>query len=423
MDKCVVRKAIKDLGSDQVIGYELMFQEDDDSLYNASETSVANTIYGFLMENNEKIFAEKRIFMTFTPSLLFRNTAKMLDKDKIVIQIDENLIIHSLASVMIEKYRKEGYHFAINNFQFTPKYFSMLEYVDYIRIDMANCTEIKEMADLDNMIQMAHGFQKRSIVYHVDTKEKYELAMRLKADFVEGSYVSESMVTKMNKVEYLQGNLYQLIIEVTKDEPDLAKLETIIGRDAALTYSLLKLSNSAYFASRRKTSSIHQALIAVGLTQLKQWVYLLSFESSHQMKEGAEEILKISFLRANFASRLAGHLRPFPISRSDAYMMGMFSAMEYIVDATLEEILEEIPMEEEVKKGMLNHEGQAGLLFDLVLSYENADWKAIKPLAAELNLPTNILAQTYIDCVEEVNSIWESLTDSVVPDEAKKEEP
>lgn len=268
MDKCVVRKAIKNVKADEIAGYELLFQEDDDSLYNNSEVNAANTIATFLMDNTGKIFKDNQIFITFTPSLLFRNTAKMFDKEKIVIQIEENLIIHPLAAVMIEKHRKEGYRFAINNFQFTPKYFSMLEYMDFIRLDITGYEERRVKDSLANMIQMAHGFGKSCIAYNVDSKEDYDMAMSLDADYVEGQYVAEGMVTKMNKVEYLQGNLYQLIIEVTKEEPNLDELESIVSRDAALTYSLLKLANSAYFATRRRTASIHQALVTVGLNQL-----------------------------------------------------------------------------------------------------------------------------------------------------------
>lgn len=420
MDKCVVRKAIKAVKAEEIAGYEMLFQEDNDSLYNNSEVNAANTIATFLMDNTGKIFNDKQIFITFTPSLLFRNTAKMFDKDKIVIQIEENLIIHPLASVMIEKHRKEGYQFAINNFQFTPKYFSMLEYVDYIRVDVTGHEDRKTRDSMANMIQMAHGFGKSCIAYNVETKEDYDLAVSLDVDYVEGQYVSEGMVTKMNKMEYLQGNLYQLIIEVTKEEPNLDELESIVSRDAALTYSLLKLANSAYFATRRRTASIHQALVTVGLNQLKQWVYLLSFESTQDMNPGSEEVLKLSFIRANFAARLVNYLRPIPVNKSEAYMMGMFSALEYIVDATLEEILQEIPISDVVKDAMIKHEGKAGKLFDLVLSYERADWKATKALANELELQTNILAQAYIDCVEEVNGIWESLTDN--SQEGEKEE-
>ena len=127
MKNCVVRQAIKDL-KDTVIGYELLVQEDESSLYNSSSDNVAaNTMVAFLSENSERIFKDRKTFMTFTPTLLFRNTPKIFDKDKVVIQIEDNIVVHSLAAILISKYREDGYHFAINDFQFTPKYFSMLE--------------------------------------------------------------------------------------------------------------------------------------------------------------------------------------------------------------------------------------------------------------------------------------------------------
>lgn len=57
MDSCVVRQAIKDQATDAVIGYELVIQEDRDSLYNPSSDSVAaNTMVSFLSENSDRIF-------------------------------------------------------------------------------------------------------------------------------------------------------------------------------------------------------------------------------------------------------------------------------------------------------------------------------------------------------------------------------
>ena len=92
-------------------------------------------------------------------------------------------------------------------------------------------------------------------------------------------------------------------------------------------------------------------------------------------------------------------------------MMGMFSALEYIVDATLEEILQEIPISDVVKDGMIKHEGRAGQLFDLVLCYERADWKNINVYAEKLGIATNLLTSTYFSCTEEVNMIWKQLTE------------
>lgn len=407
MDSCVVRQAIKDQATDAVIGYELVIQEDRDSLYNPSSDSVAaNTMVSFLSENSDRIFRDKKTFMTFTPTLLFRNTPKIFNKDRVVIQIGDNIVIHSLAAILISKYREDGYHFAINDFQFTPKYFSMLEYVDYIKLDISADMDDTQKRSIANVVDMAHGFQKKFIATGVNSKEAYDCAVELNADYVEGSYISGATITKTNKMDFMQGNLYQLIIEITKDEPDVEILEETITRDAALTYALLRMANSAYFAVHHETTSVRQALVRVGISQLKQWIYLLSFEDK---ENSSEELLKTSFMRANFASALVKKLKNFVINMSDAYLMGMFSTLEYMIDAPMVEILEDIPIVEEVKTALVTREGKAGRLYELILCYEKAEWAEIKEIAEELGLKTNEMAQIYMDCVEEVNNIWENV--------------
>ena len=407
MDNCVVRQAIKDLRTDAVIGYELLIQEDQSSLYNPSSDSVAaNTMVSFLSENSDRIFKDKKTFMTFTPTLLFRNTPKIFDKEKVVIQIEDNIVVHALAAILISKYREEGYHFAINDFQFTPKYFSMLEHVDYIKMDISNKMDEEQMRSVANVVDMAHGFQKEFIATGVNTKEVYDRAVELKADYVEGNYISGSAITKTSRMDFMEGNLYQLIIEITKDEPDVEILEEIITRDASLTYALLKMANSAYFAVHHETTSVRQALVRVGISQLKQWVYLLSFEDK---ENSSEELLKTSFMRANFASALVKKLKKFSINSSDTYQMGMFSTLEYMIDAPIADILYEIPIIDAIKDALISREGEAGRLFELILCYENANWSEIKVIAEELGLKTNEMAQIYMDSVEEVNNIWDNV--------------
>ena len=157
-----------------------------------------------------------------------------------------------------------------------------------------------------------------------------------------------------------------------------------------------------------ETTSVRQALVRVGISQLKQWVYLLSFEDK-QNKSESEELLKASFMRANFTSALVKRLKDFPINSSDAYLLGMFSMLEYMIDAPLAEILYEIPILEEVKDALIRKEGKAGRLYELVLSYEKADWSVIKEISEELGLKTNEMAQIYMECVEEVNNIWDNV--------------
>lgn len=422
MDKYVTRQPIKALEEDKIIGYEVLFQKDYDALYTNSDVAAADTIAGFLMQNTESLFHDKLTFVTFTPSLLFRNTPKIFDKDKLIIQIEDHVIIHPLAPTIIKKYIKEGYTFAINDFQFSPKYFSMLDYVTYVKVDISNKREGRERISLDNLINTMRGFEKKCIATGVNTKEDYDLAMEIGADYAEGSYVAEAMAKRVNRMEFLEGNFFQLVVEVSKDEPNVELIEEVISRDAALSYSLLKIVNSAYFALRRRVSSIRQALVTMGISQLKQWVYLLSFNSDFENDESLEALMKQSFLRANFAMVLTDYIKDLPIIRSEAYMMGMFSTLQYMIDAPLEEILAEIAVAPEIKEALLTQEGVCGSLYKLILSYEKADWKSVRALSAELGIPSDLLAQTYMDCVETVNQIWSGLTTKNTELKDEKEE-
>lgn len=132
-----------------------------------------------------------------------------------------------------------------------------------------------------------------------------------------------------------------------------------------------------------------------------------SFEANEDST--SEELLKTSFMRANFASGLVKRMKNFVINSTDAYLLGMFSTLEYMIDASMEEILAEIPIVEEVKEALVSHKGKAGKLYDLLLCYERAEWSEIKVIAEELGIRTSELAQMYMICVEEVNDIWENV--------------
>ena len=81
-----------------------------------------------------------------------------------------------------------------------------------------------------------------------------------------------------------------------------------------------------------------------------------------------------------------------------------------MINAPLEEILEEVPVAQEIKDALIRKEGICGELYELILSYESAEWKKVKQLSEKLNIPSGQLAQTYMDCVEAVNEIWNGLT-------------
>ena len=409
-NKYIVRQQIKDMQGN-IVGYEILYHGDNEAFGSdtpaSNDFAAADTIYNFLTENTAKVFKGSLNFMTFTTMLLMKKTPRLFDKSELVIQIDDSVIIHPLAMHFVRQYAQEGYKIAVNEFQFAPRYLALMDNIDYIKINPQTSNELT----IRNIVEIAHSMKKKCIATNIDSEELYQKVQALNVDAVEGSYVAERMKTKTHSSAYLQSNFFRLMVAVTRDEPDVEEIEHIISIDATLTYGLLKMANSCYFAMRHRVTTVRQAIMTMGLNELKQWVYLLSASNAeNQMEEGAEEFLRMSFMRASFCSSLMNYAKDMPISKPDAYLMGMFSTLNYLIDAPLEEILEQVPLRQEAKEALLHHTGRCGMLYDLALCYERADWGRIDELAEGLGIPTNLLTSLYFNCMEEVNRVWSEMT-------------
>ena len=225
-------------------------------------------------------------------------------------------------------------------------------------------------------------------------------------------FVAEKLASEAHPASYLQGNFFRLMVAVTRDEPDMEEIERIISVDATLTYALLRVANSMNYATRNRTTSVQQAIMKLGLEQLKQWIYLLSAtNSNNEIDPFFEEFLKLSFTRANLCSELMNYTKLVPLNKNEAYLLGMFSTLGYLIDAPLEEILEEVPVSTEIKRALITREGLCGALYELVLSYENAEWEAVNYFSDQLRIPPNLLTNLYFECMETANQVWESINE------------
>ncbi len=410
-EKYIVRQPIKD-AENHIVGYELVYYGENQAYgsneeNDVNEFAVADTVYNFLMQNVEKSLKDKVHFMTFTTTLLMKKTPRLFEKERLVIQIDDSVVIHPLALHFVQQYAKEGYQIAVNDFQFAPRYLSLMDFIDYIKINFQSISG----GTLKNVVDLAHSMNKKCIATNVDTEELHRQAISLGVDAMEGSYVARQMATKAHSSGYLQSNFFRLMVAVVKEEPDMEEIEQIISMDATLSYGLLRVANSASFVTMHKATTIRQAIMTLGIGQLKQWIYLLSSTNSKdEVDESAEEFLKLSFLRASFCSELMHYAKDMPISRSEAYLMGMFSTLDYLIKAPMEDILENVPMKDEIKEAILHHEGRCGELFDLVLSYEQADWGQITAHATALGIPAQVLTNIYFNCTESVNTTWQQIS-------------
>jgi EAL and modified HD-GYP domain-containing signal transduction protein len=405
LENYIVRQAIVD-GRQNAFGYEILYTDNRFNTDKLDETTAANTVENFLSSiDTESFLSGKTALLTFTPNLLEKEIPKMFSTNKLIIQIEDSLITNPMAQTLIKKYKAMGYRFAVVDFEFAPRFFGVLDIVDYIKVNFKNY--YANTATIENIVKIGTSFNKQVIAYNIENQEAYDNAKDFGCVYFQGAFVSEKLPATIKKVDYLRSNFFLLMVAVTKDDPDVDEIEKLISRDVSLTYSLLKLVNSAYFALRNRARSVKQALVILGLGQLKHWIYLLSFKQDDGSMP--DELIKISFLRATFAGELSEYISGLMMSKSESYLMGMFSTLGKLMQLPLEEVLAQLPISDEIKNALLYQDGKAGLLYRLVLSYERADWKAISEIATDLDIPQSQIANKYFECVESVNTIWNGL--------------
>ncbi len=402
MDTYIVRQAILDK-EQQVVAYEILYRQDEKSLYSQQDMQVADAIEQVLTQiSDEKILGGHTAYLTFTPNLLMRNVPKLFLPQSLVIQIEENSILHPVAQRCIYRFKKQGYRIALKGFEFSPRYFGIMDILDFIKVDFAH-----ESASLENIIKVAHSLDKKIIAYNVKNQQMLERAVALGCDYVQGNFVSQPKESRVYRMDHMQSNFFQLMVEATKEEPDIDEISKIISRDVTLAFSLIRLVNSAYFALPNRVTSVQQALVVLGLHQLKQWVYLLSFRQGSNSRQ--DELIRLSFLRGNFCMQLAKQTGVLPITPAEAYLLGMFSTLGTLMEVPLSAALAELPIAQPIKDGLLEGSGPCGDLYHLMVGYEQADWASVGTRAAALQLPEQVLRETYIACVEEVDRTWGKL--------------
>lgn len=342
------------------------------------------------------------VFITFTTSMLQHRVADFFSPAALIIQIDESVLLMSNAMDRVSELRMQGYRIASVGFSFSPHRMAAIDMLDYIKLNFSSSDN-----SYVSIGEIAHKLGKSIVAYNVNNANAFAYARACGADYMQGSFIAALQPRIVHSADYLPASFARLLVAVNTDDPDYEELEKIISRDVGLTYAILKLVNSAYFSPRSRISSIRQALSFLGVKQLKEWVYLLGFQNGANLPL---EYMKLSLLRAKFCSALQPLIPDIGITPSEAYLIGLLSTLDVLVNAPLAQVLADVDVSDAIRNALLEKSGLPGLLYQFVLSYENADWNSLTQFSATLSLNQNNVGGIYFQCVDEVNKLWEGIT-------------
>jgi EAL and modified HD-GYP domain-containing signal transduction protein len=139
------------------------------------------------------------------------------------------------------------------------------------------------------------------------------------------------------------------------------------------------------------------AMALLGLYDVRRWATLLAMAGMANDKPN--ELLVQSLVRGKFCELLAGGTGLKKRSQS-LYFAGMFSLLDAVVDRPIEQALEFLPMEEDVKAALLGEDNPVRVFLDYVIAYEAGDWDALADRGAAVAPPETEPPALYLEAVQ-----------------------
>jgi c-di-GMP-related signal transduction protein len=110
------------------------------------------------------------------------------------------------------------------------------------------------------------------------------------------------------------------------------------------------------------------------------------------------ELVQAALLRARFCELLGETSRKAP--GGTLFMIGLFSRMDALFGAPMDEVLSEIDLAPEVKMALLRREGPYADWLRLAEAYEAGDWDQMSAVSAKLAIASLDVPSLYLAAVD-----------------------
>ncbi len=381
-DVLIARQPVYDPGL-RVVAYELLVQRRDGSSA-AEEAEASSTI----SEIGLNLVSGHPAYVPVSRAFLLEGYATALPAERAMLEVGPDLQLDKAAQQTIEELVATGYRLVLVDLAPGADAERLLPLASVVGIDVTSFDRVALRSELARLRQYGATLLARGVEDHDDLDACQELGF----DLLQGYFfcmprvVAESGVLHVNKLARLQ-----MLGELQRPDIDFDSLQEIISHDVALSYNLLRFINSAFFALPRRVESIRDALVLLGLMNVRKWATLMTLADAD---DKPQELVMTAVVRARMCELLA---RSYQHKDAEGFFTtGLFSVVDAMMDTSMVELLAQLPLSREIIEALLNHEGQKGRILRAVIAYERGAFGEL----GELPPTRTPLADVYSEAVE-----------------------
>jgi len=403
MEFFIARQPILD--TDQgVYAYELLFRSGLENVFNLDARADGDQATSEVITNSvffiglEELTGGKRAAINFTRNLLLREVPSLLPSERMIVEILETVEPTPDIVDVCRKLKRQGYRIALDDVTEMDTTHPLLGLTDIIKVDFRE-VDPEYRRSLPAALD---GFNLTFLAEKVETKEEYREALGAGYSLFQGYYFNKPELQSGSSIDSSKHSYLRILRAANKPEIEYDELVMIIKSDLGLTYKLLRFINSAYFGIKTEVRSIKQALVLLGFEEIKKWTSLLAL---HHLGEGkAPELLRQSILRARFCEEI-GAESGLERERPKLFLLGMFTVLGALMNQPMTRILDQLPLDKEIRDALLGRNNKYRWILETVLAYERGQWDQFSTAMEYLDVNEAILPSLYQSAVSESDQL------------------
>lgn len=391
---------------EQIIAYELLYRNKNVNAFPLIDSDVATVdvlVNSFLSIGIDEVTKGRPCFVNFTENLIMGTMLDYLDPTKLVIEILEDVPITPRLVERVSELKERGFQIALDDFvldQNVTVYDELFNFIDYIKVDFLQ-TPLLERMEIENKVNQNFPHIKL-LAEKVETRNQFEVAQHSGYVLFQGYFFEQPQILTSTDIPANTLQYFQIISLLKDEEPNINLLAENIERDISLSYKLLQLINNSTKRTKSKVRSIKQAILLLGLAELRKWIYLLAMrESENQMESDIfNELMRASLFRAKVCEKVAK--LNYRGNFSEYFLVGLFSLINSLLKRPMNLVLSQLPLSENIAETISGNITEMTPYLQFSIALSKLDWVQLEELSSELKLTE-----------EEIISIYDETTDWV----------
>lgn len=355
-----------------MFGYELLFRDDkspDDATKSTTLTNGDSATGQVLVNlcigiNQLETQIRLPIFVNMTTELILSDAFIPIDPDTLYIEIVENQFISDDFVQAVARWRQAGYRFALDHYQFTSEYEALLPLVSIIKIDV-------HLTPIEQFIEQIDDLKAKGLILlaeRVEDQAMFERCKDMGFELFQGYFLQRPTLIKGKKIDSATQSALILVNALQDKDISIDKVAELVGQNPKLSFQLLRILNSPLCGIRKRVESIKEAVLFLGLVQIKRWALLITLASSSSSETA---LMKILLTRGRCCQLLAEQDEK---SLSDtAFMTGMMSGIDALYGVEKHLILEQIALGQDVIDAIFDFTGPLGNYLKITLDMEDKE--------------------------------------------------